>query len=732
MRKILLFVLIFNLLSYNFLANEIDSLMNLIKLEKNDSIKASLYLEAYVYTKYNNFDSSLKYIKEAEKIAKAHKMQVLLAMCYNDFGNYYEKCSEYDKSLEYYNKSLEIYSKHQHKKGIADAYVNMGIVQEKTGNYEKSLQLYLKGLEIDEQRGDSASIAGSYNNIGLVFRRIGDYNKSREYLLKSVEIKKKLPDKNSLAITLNNLGVAEIMMEDIPAGLKYFKDALKIYEELNNIRGIADASGNIGNVYRKNKDYENAHKYLLFALEKRQEMKEYFGQAKNLIMIADNLRESGKTKEAMVYANKGLELAQKIKTPEIEMESYRSISNIYSEKGDYKNALSFYIKMSEFKDSLYKAGISSTIQELEAKYEFSKKQEEIATLEKEKLADKLKIAEEKEANRQQKLTNEKQKIALFAALIGLLIISIFSIVVFRLFRQKRQANILLNQQKEEILSQRDEIEAQRDLAAQQRDLISEQKQDITDSIQYAYKIQSAIFPNPEEIKLVLNDFFIFYKPRDIVSGDFYWVSKQGKKVIIIAADCTGHGVPGAFMSMLGVAFLNEIVNKENISSPDTILNRLRENIILALKQTNQSGEQKDGMDVAAITIDTENNTVSFSGANNPLYLIKNNKLLEIKGDKMPVSIHTQMKPFTLHKFNVEKNDNVYIFSDGFPDQFGGPKGKKFKYQQFKLLLESISEKPMVEQEKILNETFNNWINYSNNYEVRYEQIDDVLVMGIKL
>ncbi|MFH2096686.1 MAG: SpoIIE family protein phosphatase, partial [Bacteroidota bacterium] len=259
----------------------------------------------------------------------------------------------------------------------------------------------------------------------------------------------------------------------------------------------------------------------------------------------------------------------------------------------------------------------------------------------------------------------------------------------RLIAAKIRLERIVEERTEEIRQQREEIRAQRDLAAEQRDLIALQKEEITDSINYAFRIQSAVIPSKEYIAQLLPDSFILYKPRDIVSGDFYWIHDVGSKIVIVAADCTGHGVPGAFMSMLGVAFLNEIVKKDGVAMPDQILNRLREEIIQSLKQTGREGESKDGMDVAAFTLDAGARTIWFAGANNPLYMIRNGEIVETKGSRMPVAIHAVMEPFIRQEILLEKNDTFYVFSDGYADQFGGPKGKKFKYSTFKELLLSI-------------------------------------------
>ena len=290
-----------------------------------------------------------------------------------------------------------------------------------------------------------------------------------------------------------------------------------------------------------------------------------------------------------------------------------------------------------------------------------------------------------------------------------------------------EKNEELQQQTEEILTQRDKIEKQRDTAEKQRDEITVQKKEMTDSILYASRIQNALLPPKKYIKESLTNHFILYLPRDIVSGDYYWMYRKQNKAIIVAADCTGHGVPGAFMSMLGSAFLSEITAKSNeIPDANEILNQLRELVISTLHQTGGENETKDGMDVALCVIDFDNNTVNYSGAFNSLYLIRNNELNEYKADRMPIGVsYNQDKSFTNHFIEFEKDDVFYIFSDGFIDQFGGPRGKKFKSRPFKSLLMNIQDKSMDEQKKILHTHLLEW-------RGNIEQIDDILVIGFKL
>ena len=296
---------------------------------------------------------------------------------------------------------------------------------------------------------------------------------------------------------------------------------------------------------------------------------------------------------------------------------------------------------------------------------------------------------------------QKQKIIIWAAVLALLLVFGLVYFIWRNYRNKKKANILLQAQ---------------------RDQIAYQKKHITDSIEYAKMIQTAILPSLELFSHKL-EHFVLFKPRDIVSGDFYWAEELDGKYLIVTADCTGHGVPGAFMSMLGVSLLNEIIISKKICRPDQILNQLREKIIEALKQEPES-ILKDGMEMTICLYDRASNKLQFSGANNPLYHISDDQLIQIRGDKMPVAIHDIMEPFTLHELQLKPGDTFYTFSDGFADQFGGAKRKKFLAKNFRNLLLSIQDLSMMEQGNRLDEVF-------TEYRREYEQVDDVVVIGVK-
>ena len=318
---------------------------------------------------------------------------------------------------------------------------------------------------------------------------------------------------------------------------------------------------------------------------------------------------------------------------------------------------------------------------------------------------------------------EKQRLLIYFAIIALVLVLGLVYYIYRGYQIKKRANIALEGKNRQILQQKDEIQRQKEIAENQRDLIAYQKKHIEDSIHYAKRIQTALLPSLELFSDKI-DHFVLYKPRDIVSGDFYWVAEFDNKQMVIAADCTGHGVPGAFMSMLGVSMLNEIVLNKNIIQPDQVLNDLRENIIDNLKQLAIGSDVKDGMDMCVCLIDFNKNKLQFAGANNPLWLISDGELTEIKGDKMPVAIHENMAPFKNHTLDLKKGDVFYIFSDGYADQFGGPNQKKLLNKNFKAILNEVQDLSMLEQGAKIDEYFENW-------RKDMEQIDDVVVIGIR-
>lgn len=310
-----------------------------------------------------------------------------------------------------------------------------------------------------------------------------------------------------------------------------------------------------------------------------------------------------------------------------------------------------------------------------------------------------------------------------------IIITIIRLRERSLIKEKVKLEKIVDERTREVVEQKDEI-------ARQRDVVTYQKKEITDSIHYAERIQNAVLPDDNILNGLFEEYFILFKPKDIVSGDFYWMSHKNDNIVFTAADCTGHGVPGAFMSMLGVSFLNKIVNEAGIVKPADILHHLRANIISALKQEGSYETTKDGMDMAICSVDLKKNKLWFAGANNPLFLIRNTdkgfEVIERKGDKMPVGFHSRMEKFTTHEIDLQKGDSIYLFSDGFLDQFGGPDGRKFMKPRFRQMLLDNQALNMSDQKELYTRTLEEWMKYSSGHDEPFGQIDDIILLGVRI
>ena len=404
--------------------------------------------------------------------------------------------------------------------------------------------------------------------------------------------------------------------------------------------------------------------------------------------------------------NKSIECYNFVKTfaepagiKELIRDAYLGLSQCYELKKDNTNALLFHKKYSLVKDSLTDELNNQQVRDLEINYETEKKNKEIELL------------TQRTVN--QGLEADKRKVILFATLISLLGVVILSVVLYNRFRLKKKSHQELEQTNIEI--------------NYQKSLIEIKNKEITDSINYARRIQRVLLTSDKYISKYLNVFFILNKPKAIVSGDFYWAVEIDNSFIIVTADCTGHGVPGAFMSLLGINYLNEIVIEQKITQPDLILNALRSAIIEALNpEGSNEAEGKDGMDLVLCKYDFTSMQLTFSCANNPLWIYRQGEFMDFKADKMPVGKSPKEDvPFNLQTVALQKGDVVYTFTDGYADQFGGPKKKKLMTGKFKELILSIQHLPIKEQHDYLNDFIEDWMKDS-------EQVDDILVIGVKI
>jgi tetratricopeptide (TPR) repeat protein len=785
--------------------SKFDSLLNVLKNTKQDTTKVNtLNALSSLYGSVNS-DTSLFYVKKGLLLAEKIHYKKGIAKCFYNIASANDDKSNYEIAIVYYQKSLNTYKELADKNGMSNCYNNMGNVRYYQSNYPLALECYQKSLKIAEELGDKKGMSASYNNMGNVFVDQGNYPQALEYYQKSLKMDEELGNKKEMSFSFGNIGNVHLDQGNYPQALEYYEKQLKIDEALEDDKGKANCYNNIGLVYTyvgncsKALDYYQKQLKISEKLEDKKGLSrsytniglvykkqgkfnlalEYYqkslkiyeelGAQEDMSLLYGNIaglyNSQKKYNEAIIYANKSIEIAKKIGSLDDERLAHKHLSESYQGLENYKSSLEHYILYKLLNDSIYNTEKNNQLSKMEAVYQSEKKQKEIELLNKDKQLQKTEI------NRQ---TTQK-----YAFIFGFILMLTLAFVSFRSYRQKKKANLILaeqkfqieekneelNQQNEEITAQRDEIEAQRDEITNQRDTVTLQKDhiekihvELTDSIRYAKRIQQAVLPVSDLSREIMGEHFILFEPRNVVSGDFYWFVKRGNYLIIAVADCTGHGVPGAFMSMLGVSFLNEIVSRSDVTTASGVLNEMRQYVISSLQQQGVSGEQKDGMDMSVVAIDTINLKMQFAGANNPIYIIssvilndsdelfsceaKSNlkidastslsmttRLIELKGDKMPIAIHIKMDDFTNQEMQLQKGDILYMFSDGYADQFGGPKGRKFMYAPLKELLLKISDKPMSEQLEILSENLEKW---KNGFNVKYEQIDDVTVLGVKI
>jgi serine phosphatase RsbU (regulator of sigma subunit)/Tfp pilus assembly protein PilF len=624
-----------------------------------------------------------------------------------------------------------------YKRGIATALFQMGAMYADQGDTTQALENYKKVLLIAHQLNDKQDLAHAYQFIGDLYTKLHNVPKAMESYQKTIAIYKELNDERRLCNTYANIGAMYKENKDYVNSLKNYQKSLSMAEELKMEESVKELLDCIGMVYLRLGDAEKAQEYVQRALKMAESMNTeasvyliYWSYIRltRVYMYQKNF------KQAKVYSDKAIEIENAFDVS-IRWEIEKNASQIDSALGNGMGAFEHYKRYIILRDKLK----SEEVHKLAMKDKFQNDY------------DKQKAAEKIEQDKKDAVT----RIIIWSVAGGLFIVIIFAGFIFRSLRTTRKQKRIIEEQKqlveeanEELNQQNEEISAQRDVVTNQKEQIEKIHLEVTQSINYATRIQVAILPETELLNQNLSDYFVLFKPKDKVSGDFYWWAKVENQLIVTVADCTGHGVPGAFMSMLGISFLREIVIKEYITNPAIILKRLRKEIIHALKQKGEFSEQKDGMDMTLISVNTETLEMQFAGANNPIYIVRKSvysgseksmednyqhsdpvdfgfRLDELKGDKMPVAIYENMQSFTNQELLLEKGDCLYLMSDGYQDQFGGPRYKKFLSKNLRKLILENCYKPMGEQRKIYESTIVNWI--GNN-----EQVDDITFMGIKI
>lgn len=571
-------------------------------------------------------------------------------------------------------------------------YNNLGYMYERQGLIELALECNDKAIRAYERNGDTLNLANSLNNVGYIYFKQEEYALALEYYERSELLKDAIGDLKGLAQTLNNIGLLYKRDKQYNKAFSYYERSLNIRRSIPDSLGIANSLANIGSLYKEMRDYTKAIDYYMECITIQMILDDRQGMAGSKANIGTIYFEQGDLQTALVFGERSLEYGQELGYPENIKKSAHLLYEVHQAQGDHEKALEYYQLFIIMRDSVLNTETQAATIRQQVQYEYEKE----------------KLEEEKEREKQQAIDEEHRKtlqVITYSVSGGLGLVLLFSIFLINRVR-------VINRQKGVIEEQKHEVE--------------EKNAEITDSLNYASTIQKAILTSHEYLDEMFKEHFVLYQPQSIVSGDFYWAFRSGHKMVWAAVDCTGHGVPGAFMSMIGTTLLNEIVVEKGITQPSQILDLLRQGVIKALEKSSGKTERQDGMDMALCVLDSDTNELIFSGANNPLWIInKAGEVIEIKGDKMPVGLSDSSESFSQHAVKVDDGSMIYIFSDGYADQFGGPHGKKFKYKTFKELLGRIRDLPAAAQQAELFRVFEEW-------KGDVEQTDDVCVFGVRV
>ena len=640
-------------------------------------------------------DSAFYFAQKEYKLAKEKNLSKHMANALNIQGVSLEIRGNYYQALEFYKSCLRINQDIGDKDGVARSFGSLAGIYQQQGDFSKAIDYHTRCLRRFEETGDKQTMCIVLNNIGTLYKQQGEVFKALGYYKRCLKINEELNDQKSMAYTLNNIGLIHLNQGANQDAMKNFTQALKIFEHFGNKINMASTLNKMGVVYNLEEDFSLAKEHFEKSLTINEELGNKNEMAYALINIGEIYKEEGKTSLAIQYISRALKLAKEIGNVKQIKGASEDLYKIYKLTGQYQKAMEMHELTIEMHEKIINEENTKAIVEQEYKYEYEKKA----------VADSIRNAEAAKVTKAQLdaqiAENARQQQQAYFLYAGLALTLLFGGIVFNRFT-------LIRKQKKVIEEQKQKLE--------------EQKQAVTDSIRYAKNIQQALLPTIDDLKEVLPDGFVLFQPKDIVSGDFYWMQHHNDRVYLAVCDCTGHGVPGAFMSMIGSALLDEVVVEKGLTQPNEIFNEVRKSLINALKQTDDT--QKDGMDAVLIAWDKQS-TLQVAAAYNPMLIIRNGEIIEIKPDKQPVGFQLEeQKDFTHHKLKLEKKDTIYLFSDGYPDQFGGPKGRKFMIKRFKQLLLSIQDKTMNEQKTILETTMAEWKGDT-------EQVDDILVMGVQ-
>ncbi len=682
--------------------SKIDSIQRLLKAEHKDLRLA--FLNDLLARKYldGNFDSLEKYAKRSLSFSQKTKCYEYQVDAWNTLGMGYRISGDYKHALENHFKAIKIAQTHKLENHyFYTTYSSLCLVYTEQGNYTPAIEYGYKTLHATEVDKDTMNMTIAHNNLANIFFQVQNYPKALLHYHKAFDIAVLFNNKYGQGLITSNIGSVYYQCGKLDSAKLYYEKSLIISREIEDVMGEGMTYANLGSYYQRKKIFTKAIECFTKAERIYIEQEMYSNQAELYYTLSDMFFEMNKLKEAKLYAQKSLQLAKQTEGLTQAEGAYLVLSRVYEKMNQPAEAYSCYKNYILYRDSISNDRNKEAQLKASFEYEYGKKQYS------DSLDQVLFRKMQHDALEKEKLKTDSQRKITYIALIGCLIFFVLSVFIFKGYRDKQKSNRIIKQQKLEVENQ--------------KALVEEHQKETLDSITYARRIQYALLAKDIILNNNLENYFVLFKPKDIVSGDFYWATENSNKFYLAVCDSTGHGVPGAFMSLLNIGFLSEAIKEKGINEPNEVLNYVRERLISSIGIDGQ----KDGMDCILLCINKTTKEITYSAANNAPVQLTEGKIVELNKDRMPVGKGEKNDSFTLHQLNYNKGDKLYLYTDGYADQFGGPKGKKFKYKALNELLLKHSTLPMEEQRAKIETEFDNW-------KGDLEQVDDVCMIGIEL
>lgn len=623
------------------------------------------------------------------------------------------------------NHALELARSFEDTVLMASSYNRMAIIMKQTGDYTNAQQIYFKALRLYEQAQYELGIVSVYNNIARLYHDQVHDEQAMRYYSKAIRLLSSLaPNPIMRSAIYHNIGEVHNALGEYDEAYLFLNKALDFRRRTDDVVGEIDILANIAHVYSEKGEFEKAEATYRQAMQRQQNMPLRYGAADTYIQFGKFYVKRKNYNKARPLIQKGLEMSQQMHEKEAILDAYEALSKLEEGQGNYQASLAAYKKYNTLRDSLFSMQRSMIIADTRIKYSAEKKDRENQQL-----------REDKKRREDMLQLRNVQAIAVSVALVAVFFLTI---TLYIGNQQKKKANntlqeqnVLLDQKREEIASQKEDIERKNEALEQVNYTLEEKNKRITDSLVYGQSVQTAIFPTPDQLRRHFQEAIVLFRPKDFVSGDFYWTAKVKDQVFFAVADCTGHGVPGAFMSLLGHAFLHEIILAKKIRHTDLILNTLHDTIVASLHQ--KDGLNHDGMTITLMSLEERpdgKSLLSFSGAKMDLWIYRQKEGVweQLHGDRKGIGgvqrKEQLTKVFSRQEVIIEKGDLLYSFSDGYPDQ-SNPKHRRFGTKKLMKLIQGNVSLPFDKQYEALEQAL-------YKHQAGADQRDDITVVGLKL